>query len=126
MKVARTKTIEKILSEFQDSKQKEITQFYEQCFKQICCEDIQWKKFECFIPSCEMMKEVLSASAPEYIMAIADIINQQENTGKTVRITFINTKAETSIYTINQNGDTILVYISLSKEIRKQLKNSNN
>lgn len=122
MKESKTTTIAQILENLEEEKRNIITTLYDECMKSICCENIQWTAFECFTPSCKMMELMLNALAPEYIMAVADKLNQEENTKKTVKITFVITKDETSVYTINQNFDTILVYISLSKKRVKELK----
>lgn len=122
MKELTTTTIEKLLEELEEKKRNEVVTLYDECMKSICCENIQWKNFECFNPSCETMKMTLNALAPEYIMVIADKINQQENKERTVRIAFVNTKEPTSVYTVNQNADITLAYISLSRERKRELE----
>ena len=113
MKGTTTTTLEQLLKELEEERRKEVEDLFDECMKLICCGAIEWRKFECFHPSCETMKLMLNALAPEYLMVIADKINQQENKERIVRITFINSKKETSVYTVNQNADITLAYICL-------------
>lgn len=116
------KTIEKLLEELEEEKQKQIITICDECMNIICCQGIEWRKFEIFNPSCEMMKTMLNALAPEYLMAIADKVNQMENPDRIVKISILPTRKETSVYTINQNSDVTLAYISLSDKRRKELE----
>lgn len=122
MKESKTTTMEVLLKDLRKEKQKEVTKLIETCMKAICCEGADWKKFQVFNPSCEMMRTMLNALAPEYLMAIADKVNQKENPDRIVKISILPTKKETSVYTINQNSDVTLAYISLSDKRRKELE----
>lgn len=124
MRNTKTKKISEILQEVEETKRNEIIELMDTCLKSICCDNIDWKEFQVFIPSCEMVKMMLESLTPEYLMTVCDNVNL--DTHQHVKISVLKGQKETSIFTINQNIDTMLVYISISnkrlKEIEKKLQ----
>ncbi len=126
MRNTKTKKISEILQEVEETKRNEIIELMDTCLKSICCDNIDWKEIQVFMPSCETVKMMLESLTPEYLMTVCDKVNQKDDTHQNVKISVLKGQKETSIFTINQNIDTMLVYISISnkrlKEIEKKLQ----
>lgn len=126
MRNTKTKKISEILQEVEETKRNEIIELMDTCLKSICCDNIDWKEIQVFMPSCETVKMMLESLTPEYLMTVCDKVNQKDDTHQNVKISVLKGQKETSIFTINQNIDTMLVYISISnkrlKEIEKRLQ----
>lgn len=126
MRNTKTKKISEILQEVEETKRNEIIELMDTCLKSICCDNVDWKEIQVFMPSCETVKMMLESLTPEYLMTVCDKVNQKDDTHQNVKISVLKGQKETSIFTINQNIDTMLVYISISnkrlKEIEKKLQ----
>ncbi len=126
MRNTKTKKISEILQEVEETKRNEIIELMDTCLKSICCDNVDWKEIQVFMPSCETVKMMLESLTPEYLMTVCDKVNQKDDTQQNVKISVLKGQKETSIFTINQNIDTMLVYISISnkrlKEIEKKLQ----
>lgn len=126
MRNTKTKKISEILQEVEETKRNEIIELMDTCLKSICCDNVDWKEIQVFMPSCETVKMMLESLTPEYLMTVCDKVNQKDDTHQNVKISVLKGQKETSIFTINQNIDTMLVYISISnkrlKEIEKRLQ----
>lgn len=115
MKESRTTSIGKIIAEMEEDKRKELITLVERALKETGCSEVKWQDFEVYIHSVEIMKQVLCTLSVEFIMAVCELVLQEE-AKRTVKISFILTKNESEISTINVNFDTKLVYIYLSEK----------
>lgn len=115
MKESRTTSIGKIIAEMEEDKRKELLTLVERALKETGCSEVKWQDFEVYTHSVEIMKQVLYTLSVEFIMAVCELVLQEE-AKRTVKISFILTKNESEISTINVNFDTKLVYIYLSEK----------
>ena len=119
-KESKTKTIEEILDSIKGKENREkIEKIFDTCLKSINCEDTEWKAFKVYSPSVPLMKTILKAMAPEYIMAIADELG--DISSEEVKISLVKAK-ETSIWTVRRNDTEMIVVISISEKRLKKLQ----
>lgn len=117
----KTTKIRTLLEDFDKNEAKKIERTFEECLKSICCEKIDWKDFEIFNPSCEMMSKMLKSMSPEFIMTICDKLCQQNKEKRTVKIGFIFNAKETKVETINRNANTVLAFIELTNKRKAEM-----
>lgn len=121
MKENKTKSIEEILQKLPEENRKEIEDTFPKCLELICCENIKWKEFQVYVPAIEMMEKILLSLSAEYILTICDELTD-DMLERNVKISFVYNKHETNVYTVKQNADTLMVYISFSSKRKKQIE----
>lgn len=125
-----TLKIVQILESIEEKQRKEIIMTFDECMKAICCEKIEWKGFEVYTTSQDVIKNMLISLSPEHIMAVSDIINQKDGEGCTVKIACKITNKEEEIFTVKQANDTFLVYIPITSKqnmlLEEKARNLNN
>lgn len=115
----RTVTIEQILADFDEEEKKEIVSTYEYCMNTICAEKLNWLKFQVFLPGKELMRMMLEAKTPEFLMAIADEILSEQIKANSIKIVAKRAKKE-SVDIFSYNGNVIAT-ISISKKMLRKL-----
>lgn len=110
-----TLKIVQILDSIEETYRKEVIKTFEECMRAICCENIDWQAFEIFTTSQEIVKNMLLALSPEYIMAVSDLINQRDGEKCIVKIAF-QVKDKEEIFAVKQSSDTFIVNVQITNK----------
>lgn len=121
MKESKTVTIQQLITELNgEKKAQEFETTVNKCLNVIVCENIDWKNFQVYKQSADFIRYMIKGIIPEYIMAICDQINIEQDKERTVKIIILSGKT-TEISTVNYNRNTKLVCVYLSHADQKYI-----
>lgn len=119
------KKIEKMLGEIkEEAKRIEITKTFDACIKAIGCETVNWKEFYVYESSEDVIKDMLLAMEPQYIMLICEQMKMAGNEERNVKICVISDKKEedVQVWSTKGNLDILLAMVEISPKVRKYLR----
>lgn len=120
-KKEKTMTIQQILETIEENVRKDVEVTIDKGLKSFGCSTNTWRNFEVYETSVKLMKLLLEARAVEYVIAIADKVDEAcLSEAKIV----VKKEKQTEIWSMVWNKLELMVVLSISDKRLKQLRNS--
>ena len=112
--------IKDIIKKFPEKTRKELETMLDSCMKSICCEKVDWRDFEVYETSVEIMRNILQNLAIEFLVPIAEVAEKKPE--RTITILCNTSKEdEDNVWFVNRSASKIYATITLSKQTSKML-----
>lgn len=117
------KRISEILETIEEEERQEIVKTYDSCIEAICCEEIDWQSFIVDKASEGVLKEMLIAMEPQYIMMVCDQIKEKKVQDGEVEI-IINGKKEEDVQVLSKqsHSNEMVALIEITQGFKRYLK----
>lgn len=111
--------IKDIVAKIPEENRKELEKIMEACMKSICCEDVEWKEFNVYDSSSELMSKILQNLLVEFLLPIAE--REREEKREIIILCNEWTEKKDEIWFVNVNAEKTYATISLSQQTAKKL-----
>ena len=111
--------IKDIIATIPEEKKKELEKTMVACMNSICCEKVNWKEFNVYDSSNELMSKMLLNLSVEFLLPIAERAREEER--EITILCNVWTEKKDEIWFVNVNAEKTYATISLSPQTTKML-----